>query len=210
MMEIAGSVWLPSNPEYCVYGIPLLLESGYVALSSLNVSLWPKHLDQTLTLGYAYQLEDVSWKLIPRVVARRPNGGISFYGSPKSRSYTFTQLGGRSFWTSRQDVSSLARELHVCTGGSFLAILTNNCSDAVLVDATMNALSFLIRSRPTTSNKILNAVLNFNPLKQANSPMTPKIRVAVKSMEKTTRMLLIHIVKRYACSQHDLELLTKC
>jgi symplekin len=75
--------------------------------------------------------------------------------------------------------------------------LTNRHSDAVLVDATLNSLSILIRARPHIANKILNVILNFNPLKQANSPMTPKLRVMVKSMEKTTRMLLVHILKRY-------------
>lgn len=61
----------------------------------------------------------------------------------------------------------------------------------------MNCLSILIRTRPSTSNRILNAVMSFNPLKLANSPMTSKTRVLVKSMEKTTRMLLIHLIKRY-------------
>lgn len=70
-------------------------------------------------------------------------------------------------------------------------------SDALVVDGTLNCLSILIRTRPSTSNRILSAVMNFNPLKLANSPMTPKTRVLVKSMEKTTRMLLIHLVKRY-------------
>ena len=69
----------------------------------------------------------------------------------------------------------------------------------MLVDATLNSLSILIRSRSHIANKILNVILNFNPLKQANSPMTPKLRVMVKSMEKTTRSLLVHILKRYAC-----------
>lgn len=76
--------------------------------------------------------------------------------------------------------------------------LTDRNSDAVLVDATLNSLSILIRARPHIANKILNVILNFNPLKQANSPMTPKVRVMVKSMEKTTRSLLMHILKRYA------------
>lgn len=67
-----------------------------------------------------------------------------------------------------------------------------------MVDATLNSLSILIRARPPISNKILNAILSFNPLKLANSPMTPKLRVMVKSMEKTTRQLLIHLNKRYA------------
>lgn len=74
--------------------------------------------------------------------------------------------------------------------------LTDHHSDAVLVDATLNSLSILIRARPHLANKILNVILNFNPLKQANSPMTPKLRVIVKSMEKTTRSLLIHVNKR--------------
>ncbi|PMD49914.1 uncharacterized protein K444DRAFT_657788 [Hyaloscypha bicolor E] len=77
-----------------------------------------------------------------------------------------------------------------------LAVFQENISDAVLVDATLNSLSILIRARPHIANKILNVIMNFNPLKQANSPMTPKLRVMVKSMEKTTRSLLVHILKR--------------
>ncbi|TGO89217.1 hypothetical protein BPOR_0119g00040 [Botrytis porri] len=77
-----------------------------------------------------------------------------------------------------------------------LSVFQENSSDAVLVDATLNSLSILIRARPHVANKILNVLLNFNPLKLANSPMTPKLRVMVKSMEKTTRSLLIHISKR--------------
>ncbi|KAH8820321.1 hypothetical protein F5884DRAFT_763606 [Xylogone sp. PMI_703] len=77
-----------------------------------------------------------------------------------------------------------------------LSVIQENSSNAVIVDATLNSLSILIRARPHISNKILNVILNFNPLKHANSPMTPKLRVMVKSMEKTTRSLLIHISKR--------------
>ncbi|KAF6826021.1 mRNA cleavage and polyadenylation specificity factor complex subunit [Colletotrichum plurivorum] len=77
-----------------------------------------------------------------------------------------------------------------------LSVLQENSSDVLIVDATLNCLSILIRTRPGTANRILNAVLSFNPLKLANSPMTPKTRVMVKSMEKTTRMLLIHLSKR--------------
>lgn len=69
-------------------------------------------------------------------------------------------------------------------------------SDALIVDATLNCLSILIRTRPATSNRILNALLNFNPLKLANSPLTPKTRVMIRSMEKTSRLLLIHLTKR--------------
>ncbi|KFY18673.1 hypothetical protein V493_08428 [Pseudogymnoascus sp. VKM F-4281 (FW-2241)] len=77
-----------------------------------------------------------------------------------------------------------------------LGVLHENPTDAVLIDATLNSLSILIRARPTIANKILHAILNFNPLKLANSPMTPKLRVMAKSMEKTTRILLMHVHKR--------------
>lgn len=68
--------------------------------------------------------------------------------------------------------------------------------DALVVDATLNCLSILVRTRPGTSTRILNALLNFDPLKLAGSPMTPKAKVMVRSMEKTTRILLIHLSKR--------------
>ncbi|KAK5657130.1 hypothetical protein OQA88_3658 [Cercophora sp. LCS_1] len=77
-----------------------------------------------------------------------------------------------------------------------LMVLQENSSDALLVDATLNTLSILIRTRPTTSGRILNTVLGFNPLKLANSPLTPRNKVLIKSMEKTTRMLLLHLMKR--------------
>ncbi|KAH6634141.1 hypothetical protein B0J18DRAFT_9852 [Chaetomium sp. MPI-SDFR-AT-0129] len=77
-----------------------------------------------------------------------------------------------------------------------LGVLQESSSDALLVDATINCLSILARTRPSTSNRILNTVLNFNPLKLANSPMTPKTKVLVRSLEKTTRMFLTHILRR--------------
>ena len=74
-------------------------------------------------------------------------------------------------------------------------------SDAVLINATLNCLGILIRTRPSIANKILSAILNFNPLKQANSPMTPKLKVIIKSMERTTKALLMNINKRFVvCS----------
>nr|CDP22686.1 Putative Pre-tRNA-processing protein [Podospora anserina S mat+] len=82
-----------------------------------------------------------------------------------------------------------------------LGVLQDNSNDALLVDATLNCLSILIRTRPSTSNRIINCVLNFNPLKLANSPMTPKNKVLMKSMEKTTRMLMINILKRHVSSR---------
>ncbi|ORY62221.1 uncharacterized protein BCR38DRAFT_346408 [Pseudomassariella vexata] len=83
-----------------------------------------------------------------------------------------------------------------------LGVLQDNSSDALIVDATLNTLSILIRARPGTSNRILNAILNFNPLKLASGPMTPKIKVIVRSMEKTTRMLLTHLSRRDSRNPH--------
>lgn len=68
-------------------------------------------------------------------------------------------------------------------------------SEPLMIDATMNCLGSLIRSRPVVANKIISAILNFNPLKQASTPMTPRTMVIVKSMERTTRALLRNVNK---------------
>ncbi|EGC44629.1 mRNA cleavage and polyadenylation specificity factor complex subunit [Histoplasma capsulatum var. duboisii H88] len=77
-----------------------------------------------------------------------------------------------------------------------LNVFNENSSDPILVNATLNCLPIMIRTRQSISSKIVNAILNFNPLKQANAPMTPTIRVNIKSMERTTRALLINLMKR--------------
>jgi symplekin len=55
----------------------------------------------------------------------------------------------------------------------------------------------LVRLRATIANKIINTVLNFNPFKLANSPMTPTSKVQIRSMERTTRALLHNFLKKY-------------
>ncbi|EFR02074.1 hypothetical protein MGYG_05077 [Nannizzia gypsea CBS 118893] len=77
-----------------------------------------------------------------------------------------------------------------------LNVFHENSSDPILVNATLNSIPVLIRTRPSISNKIINAVLNFNPLKQANAPLTPTTKVNIKSMERTTRALLLSIIKK--------------
>ncbi|KAI0402044.1 mRNA cleavage and polyadenylation specificity factor complex subunit [Xylaria palmicola] len=78
-----------------------------------------------------------------------------------------------------------------------LSILDNENSDPLLVDATLNTLSILVRQRPKTSSRIISTLFNFNPLRLASAgPLTPKTKVLVKSMEKTTRMLLTHLYRR--------------
>ncbi|KAI9044591.1 RNA-processing protein PTA1 [Aspergillus affinis] len=77
-----------------------------------------------------------------------------------------------------------------------LAVFQEESSDPLLVNATLNSLSVLVRTRQSVGNKIINAVLNFFPSKQARSPITPTVRVGVKSMERTARALMINILKR--------------
>jgi symplekin len=70
-------------------------------------------------------------------------------------------------------------------------------SDALLVTATLNGLGGLLRTRPSVANRILNAVINFNPFRLANSPMTPTNKMMMRSMEKTVVVFLQHTLKRY-------------
>ncbi|KAF2805940.1 uncharacterized protein BDZ99DRAFT_449623 [Mytilinidion resinicola] len=77
-----------------------------------------------------------------------------------------------------------------------LDILQSDISDALLVTATLNSLGTLVRCRPVIANKIISAVLNFNPFKLANSPLTSKSKVMMKAMERTGRALLVNLMKR--------------
>ncbi|KAK8138584.1 hypothetical protein PG984_001964 [Apiospora sp. TS-2023a] len=83
-----------------------------------------------------------------------------------------------------------------------LGVLQDSSSEVLIVDATLNALSVLIRARPAASNRILNAIFSFNPFKLASAPLTPKTKVIVRSMEKTTRMLLAHLARRDPRNPH--------
>jgi symplekin len=70
-------------------------------------------------------------------------------------------------------------------------------SDALLVTSVLNSLGMLMQRRPPVANKILASVLNSNPLKLANSPMTATNQVIMKSIVRTTRALLVNFIKRY-------------
>jgi len=69
-------------------------------------------------------------------------------------------------------------------------------SDGLVITATLNSLGMLIHRRPIAANKILSSLFKFNPLKLANAPMTPKNKVLIKSIERTTRALMMNIMKR--------------
>ncbi|KAJ5628296.1 hypothetical protein N7490_010524 [Penicillium lividum] len=77
-----------------------------------------------------------------------------------------------------------------------LGVFQEETSDALLVNATLNCLAPLIRTRQSIANKIINTVLDFYPAKHVRPPFTPAVRIGVKSMERTARALLIHILKK--------------
>ena len=68
----------------------------------------------------------------------------------------------------------------------------------MLITATLNCLSPLLRTRQAISNRILPALLSFNPLKHAHPQMSLKDKVQVKSVERTIRMLFLNFLRRYA------------
>ncbi|KAJ5178051.1 uncharacterized protein N7500_000750 [Penicillium coprophilum] len=75
-------------------------------------------------------------------------------------------------------------------------VTLTQASDPLLVNATLNCLAPLIRTRQSIANKIINAVLEFYPAKHVRPPFTPTVRVSVKSMERTARALLINVLKK--------------
>ncbi|KAJ9326167.1 hypothetical protein DTO027B5_5228 [Paecilomyces variotii] len=77
-----------------------------------------------------------------------------------------------------------------------LMVLQEDSSDAVLVNATLNCLAVLIRTRQSIAAKIIDSVLTFDPVKHINGSMSPTLRVNLKSMERTARALLINVMKR--------------
>ena len=77
---------------------------------------------------------------------------------------------------------------------------TDRSSDVLLVAAAINCLGALVKSRAAIANKIINAILMFNPLKYATSPITTKSKIVIRSLERTIRALLINTLKRLASS----------
>ncbi|CBF84897.1 RNA-processing protein PTA1 [Aspergillus nidulans FGSC A4] len=77
-----------------------------------------------------------------------------------------------------------------------LSIFQEDASDPVLVNATLNCLAVVIRTRQSIGNKIINAILNFFPARHMRLPVTPAVRIGVKSMERTARAVFINIMKR--------------
>lgn len=61
------------------------------------------------------------------------------------------------------------------------------------MDATMNCLAVLIKTRPPIQAKILTTILNYNPFRLATGPITPKSMVLIQSLQRTTKALLRYV-----------------
>lgn len=77
-----------------------------------------------------------------------------------------------------------------------LGVFQDQASDSLLIDATLNCLAVLIRSRSSVANKIIHAILNFDSHKKFTAPLTPKNRVILRSLERTIRALLVNTNKQ--------------
>ncbi|KKA30570.1 hypothetical protein TD95_001084 [Thielaviopsis punctulata] len=73
---------------------------------------------------------------------------------------------------------------------------TNVLNEGLVVDATMNCLAILVRTRHNIANRIFGVVLNFDPYRHTNGMMTPKDKIVTRSMMKTVRIFLIGFMKR--------------
>lgn len=77
-----------------------------------------------------------------------------------------------------------------------LSVFQESTNDPLMIDATLNCLAILIRSRPAVANKIISAILNFNPFRLAiSTSMTPRVKVVIKSLERSTRAVLRNVLK---------------
>ena len=76
-----------------------------------------------------------------------------------------------------------------------MGVLQDNTSDALIATATLNALSSLVKKRPSISVKILATVLCFNPLKLARPGISGRDKVSMKSMTRTTICFLVNFMK---------------
>ncbi|KAF2397594.1 hypothetical protein EJ06DRAFT_498798 [Trichodelitschia bisporula] len=83
-----------------------------------------------------------------------------------------------------------------------LSILQEDYTDPLLITATINGLGALMKLRSSLANKIINAVLNFNPFRMARAPVTVASRLIMRSIEKTVCVFLTSILKR--APQHPL------
>ncbi|KAF2724926.1 hypothetical protein K431DRAFT_281399 [Polychaeton citri CBS 116435] len=78
-----------------------------------------------------------------------------------------------------------------------LGTLQDYATDPLIVTAAINSMASIVQRRPSISNKVLSALMSFNPLTLAqDGSRTGKDQVAVRSMTRTVMSFLINILKR--------------
>ena len=75
------------------------------------------------------------------------------------------------------------------------ALLTLIYRDVLLITATLNCLSVLVKTRSSLSSRILNAVLSFNPLSLALKNPSTRTKLLAKCIEKTVRIFLLNLIR---------------
>ncbi|KAH8433658.1 RNA-processing protein PTA1 [Aspergillus melleus] len=141
---------------------------------------------------FPYPVKLCCIKFVQRVVQVQTHGSISDPRRPDQNETSLAIVPRNHAILSLPNLEAEASGLL----DRLLAVFQEESSDPLLVNATLNSLSVLVRTRQSVGNKIINAVLNFFPSKQVRSPITPTVRVGVKSMERTARALMINILKR--------------
>lgn len=70
-------------------------------------------------------------------------------------------------------------------------------SDVLCVAATLNSLGFLIQSRASVANKIIIAILQLDPYRRFEPPLTYATMIQMKALEKTLKAIITNVLKRY-------------
>ncbi|KAA8642233.1 hypothetical protein EYZ11_008559 [Aspergillus tanneri] len=142
--------------------------------------------------SFPYPVKVCCIKFVQRVVQMQTHGLISDPRRPEQNETSLAIVPRNHAFLSLPNLEAEASGLL----DRLLYVFQEESSDPLLVNATLNCLSVLVRSRQSVGNKIINAILNFFPAKHVRSPVTPTIRVGIKSMERTAKALMINILKR--------------
>jgi symplekin len=73
--------------------------------------------------------------------------------------------------------------------------VTNDDSEPTLITATLNNLAPLVKTRPPLAQKVVAAVLAFNPFAGAPRLISIHDRLMIISIEKTVRVLLMNVMR---------------
>lgn len=76
-----------------------------------------------------------------------------------------------------------------------LSILHEEHSEPTLITATLNNLAPLVKTRPPLAQRIIGAVLAFNPFARMPGTISVQDRLVMISVEKTVRVMLLNIMR---------------